>query len=116
MPNPAVPLSMLLTKDVPYEWHDAVALTSQVLVQVQSDIASAQTRIPDLRGVDLEETGTLTLSLRPEQSMPAMPGAAQLLQQLLSGKDQPAQLRLFAMQVATADPSQTLDAFADELN
>ena len=106
---------MLLTKDVSYEWHDGVALAAQLVAQVQSDIPNAQSRIPDLRAVTLEENGTLTLSAHPDHAMPAMPGAAQILQQLLSGKEQPAPLRLFAMQAATAEPTPTLDSFADEL-
>jgi len=106
---------MLLTKDVSYEWHDGVALAAQLVAQVQSDIPNAQSRIPDLRAVTLEENGTLALSAHPDHAMPAMPGAAQILQQLLSGKEQPAPLRLFAMQAATAEPTPTLDSFADEL-
>jgi hypothetical protein len=115
MAQPSVPLSMLLTKDVSYEWHDGVALAAQLVAQVQSDIPNAQSRIPDLRAVTLEENGTLTLSAHPDHAMPAMPGAAQILQQLLSGKEQPAPLRLFAMQAATAEPTPTLDSFAEEL-
>ena len=65
--------------------------------------------------VTLEENGTLTLSAHPDHAMPAMPGAAQILQQLLSGKEQPPPLRLFAMQAATAEPTPSLDSFADEL-
>jgi len=106
---------MLLTKDVAYEWHDGVALAAQLVAQVRSDIPNAQSRIPDLRAVTLEEGGILTLSAHPDHAMPAMPGAAQILQQLLSGKEQPAPLRLFAMQAATAEPTPTLDSFADEL-
>lgn len=106
---------MLLTKDVAYEWHDGVALAAQLVAQVRSDIPHAEGRIPDLRGVTLEETGTLTLSAHPEHSMPAMPGAAQVLQQLLSGKEQPTPLRLFAMQAATSEPPMSLAMFADEL-
>jgi len=106
---------MLLTRDVSYEWHDGVALAAQLVAQVRSDIPNAQSRIPDLRAVTLEENGTLTLSAHPDHAMPAMPGAAQILQQLLSGKEQPAPLRLFAMQAATAEPTPTLDSFADEL-
>ena len=116
MSGPSVPLSMLVTKDVPYEWHDGVALVAQLVTQVRSDVApNAASRIPDLRGITLEENGTLTLSVHPDQAMPAMPGAPQILQQLLSGKDQPAPLRLFGMQAATADPAPTLDEFSDEL-
>ena len=106
---------MLLTKDVAYEWHDGVALAAQLVAQVRADIPHAEGRIPDLRGVTLEENGSLTLSAHPEHSMPAMPGAAQVLQQLLSGKDQPTQLRLFAMQAATAEPPMSLSLFAEEL-
>jgi len=105
---------MLLTKDVSYEWHDGVALAAQLVAQVRSDIPNAQSRIPDLRAVTLEEGGILTLSAHPDHAMPAMPGAAQILQQLLSGKEQPPPLRLFAMQAATAEPTPTLDVFAEK--
>ena len=113
--QPSVPIAMLLTKDVAYEWHDGVALAAQLVAQVRADIPHAEERIPELRGVTLEETGALALSAHPEHSMPAMPGAAQVLQQLLSGKEQPAPLRLFAMQAATAEPPMSLALFAEEL-
>lgn len=113
--QPSVPIAMLLTKDVAYEWHDGVALAAQLVAQVRSGILHAEGRIPDLRGVTLEETGALALSAHPEHSMPAMPGAAQVLQQLLSGKEQPTQLRLFAMQAATAEPPMSLALFAEEI-
>ena len=113
--QPSVPIAMLLTKDVAYEWHDGVALAAQFVAQVRADIPHAEERIPDLRGVTLEGTGALALSAHPEHSMPAMPGAAQLLQQLLSGKEQPTPLRLFAMQAATAEPPMSLALFAEEL-
>ncbi len=113
--QPSVPIAMLLTKDVAYEWHDGVALAAQLVAQVRADIPHADGRIPDLRGVTLEGTGALALSAHPEHSMPAMPGAAQLLQQLLSGKEQPTPLRLFAMQAATAEPPMSLALFAEEL-
>lgn len=116
MANPVVPLSMLLTRDVPYEWHDGVALMAQLVGQLRSNSGSREpTDIPDLRSVSLDEMGWLTISPNPEQRLPVMPGGAQLLQQLLSGKDQPPQLRLFAMQSATTEPPLALDIFADEL-
>lgn len=116
MANPVVPLSMLLTKDVPYEWHDGVALMAQLVAQLRSNSGSREpTEIPDLRSVSLDEMGWLTISADPEQRLPAMPGGAQLLQQLLSGKDQPPQLRLFAMQSASPDAPLPIEIFADEL-
>lgn len=117
MTGPSVPLSMLATRDVPYEWHDAVAIVAQLVGQVRAEVPSAQGRVPDLRGIAIESNGTLTLTMLPDpgHSMPGMPGAAQILQQLLSGKEQPAQLRLFGMQMATAEPPPTLDLFAEEL-
>lgn len=111
--QPSVPLSMLLTKDVVYEWHDGVALTAQLVAQVRIDDPRPQ--LPDLRGVTLEENGSLTLSAHPDHVVAAMPGAARVLQELLSGKDQPTQLRLFAMQAASAEPPMTLGHFAEEL-
>jgi hypothetical protein len=116
MANPVVPLSMLLTRDVPYEWHDGVALMAQLVGQLRSNSGGQEpTEIPDLRSVALDQMGWLTISPHPEQRLPIMPGGAQLLQQLLSGKDQPPQLRLFAMQSATADPVLPVGIFADEL-
>lgn len=108
-----VPLSTLLTSDVPYEWHDAVAIVAQVIEQ--ADLSREGALIPDARGIALEEGGTLQLMLRPSQGLTPMPGAAQLLQQLLSGKEQPTLLRLFAMQAATAEPIPGIEAFSQEL-
>jgi len=107
-------VSLLVTKDVPFEWHDAVAIVAQLVAQVREDIPFAQPRIPELRAISLEETGTLSLSTNA-QTLPGMPGAAQILQQLLSGRDQPPPLRLYLMQALTADPVPTLGGFADEL-
>jgi hypothetical protein len=112
----SVPLSTLLTSDTPYEWHDAVAIVAQLLDQVRADIPHpADTHIPDVVGITLEGTGVLTLALRPGHTFPLMPGAAQLLQQLLSGREQPTLLRLFAMQAATADPPMPAEQFVQEL-
>ena len=117
MANPSVPLSMLQTKDVPYEWHDGVALVAQLIEQVRPiGLAPPPATIPGLESIALETTGWLTLSSDSEQALPAMPGAARVLQQLLSGTDQPPQLRLFVMQAATSDSTDSLDAFADELS
>lgn len=108
---------MLLMKDVPYEWHDGVALVAQLIEQVRPiGLAPTAATVPDLSNIALESTGWLTVSSDTDQTMPAMPGVAQALQQLLSGTDQPPQLRLFVMQVATADSTSSLDAFADELS
>ena len=111
---PSVPVSLLLTKDVSFEWHDAVAIVAQLVAQVREDIPFAQPRIPELRAISLEENGTLSLATNA-QTVSGMPGAAQILQQLLSGRDQPPPLRLYLMQALTAEPFPTLGAFADEL-
>jgi hypothetical protein len=106
---------MLMTKDVPYEWHDGVALVAQLLAQLRAESTGmVPTDVPDLRDLALDETGWLVISYE-ETTLPAMPGAAQLLQQLLSGRDQPPQLRLFVMQSATSEAPTPLDDFADEL-
>ena len=108
---------MLLMKDVPYEWHDGVALVAQLIEQVRPiGLAPAAATIPDLSNVALEHTGWLTIPTDPDQKLPAMPGVVQTLQQLLSGTDQPPQLRLFVMQAATPDSTSSLDTFADELS
>ncbi|MEQ1909250.1 MAG: hypothetical protein ABMA15_10535 [Vicinamibacterales bacterium] len=117
MATPSVPLSMLLMKDVPYEWHDGVALVAQLIEQVRPiGLAPAAATIPDLSNVALEVTGWLTIPSDPDQALPAMPGVVQTLQQLLSGTDQPPQLRLFVMQAASSDSTSSLEAFADELS
>ena len=55
MATPSVPLSMLLMKDVPYEWHDGVALVAQLIEQVRPiGLAPAATTIPDLSNVEIE--------------------------------------------------------------
>ena len=108
---------MLLAKDVPYEWHDGVALVAQLIEQVRPiGLAPAAATIPDLSNVALEATGWLTIPSDPDKTLPAMPGVVQALQELLSGTDQPPQLRLFVMQAATPDSTGSLDTFADELS
>lgn len=116
MAAPSVPLSILLAKDVPYEWHDGVALIAQLLEQLRPIGGGPQPiHLPDLGSIALENTGWLTVSPEPERELPVMPGAAQLLQELLSGIDQPPQLRLYAMQTA-GDSDTPLGQFADELS
>ena len=108
---------MLLAKDVPYEWHDGVAVIAQLLEQLRPFGGGPQpTSIPDLGSIALENTGWLTVSQEPERELPIMPGAARLLQELLSGIDQPPQLRLYAMQTAGSDADTPLGQFADELS
>jgi hypothetical protein len=50
--------------------------------------------------------------IRPRDA--GKPGAAHILQQLLSGKEA-GSTAVFAMQAATAEPTPTLDSFAEEL-
>lgn len=114
MSKPPVPLSMLILRDVSYDWHDAVAIVAQLIAQARAGGAVPST-FPEFRLLSLEEGGVVS-AVSPEPAMPAMPGAALLLQQLLSGRDQPPPLRLYAMQAATSEPIPTLDAFADELS
>jgi hypothetical protein len=116
MAGPSVPLSTLVTRNVPYEWHDAVAVVAQFVEQLRSDVASPEKRIPDASGISLEQNGTLTIKLAPDSAMPVMPGAVQILQQLLGGRDQPTGLRLVLLKAAGDQPSPSLDAFAAELS
>lgn len=111
--KPPVPLTMLIAKDIAFEWHEAVAIVAQVIAQARSGGTLPET-LPEFRLMSLEDGGAVT-AIAPEPSVPSMPGAALLLQQLLSGREQPPPLRLFAMQSANAEPPLTLDAFADEL-
>lgn len=113
MERPPVPLPMLITRELSYDWHDAVAIVAQLIAQARAGGALPST-LPEFRLLSLEEGGAVT-AVSPEPSMPAMPGAAQLLQQLLSGRDQPPPLRLYAMQAATSEPTPTIEAFAEEL-
>ncbi|MGE3959743.1 MAG: hypothetical protein AB7H96_23725 [Vicinamibacterales bacterium] len=107
-----VPLSLLLTREVYYEWHDAVAIVAQLIGQMRA--SGPVERIPEFRLLSLDAGGTVS-AVSPQPSTPAMPGAALLLQQLLSGKEQPTPLRLYAMQAATSDPLPSIDEFAAEL-
>jgi len=117
MAAPSVPLSILLAKGVPYEWHDGVGLIAQLLEQLRPFGGGAQPiTIPDLGSIALEGTGWLSVSPAPERELPIMPGAAQLLQEVLSGIDQPPQLRLYAMQTAGNGADTPLAQFADELS
>lgn len=112
-PQPPVPLSLLIAKDLSYDWHDAVAIISQLIAQARAG-GAVPASFPEFRLLSIEAGGIVT-AVAPEPSVPAMPGAAALLQQLLSGRDQPPPLRLFAMQAATSEPRPTLEAFAEEL-
>jgi hypothetical protein len=116
MASPSVPLSLLVTREVPYEWHDALAIAAQFVEQLRADITSPNKRIPDSSGVALEASGALTITLDPMQSLPAMPGTVQILQQLLGGKEQPTALRLALLKAVSDEPAPSLDAFAAELS
>src|SRR4051812_49655452 len=115
MASQSVPLSTLAGKGAPLEWRDAVALVAQLIRQVRADIPFAQGRVPSLAGIALEPDGTLVLTTDPKQSSPGMPGAAQILQQLLSAIDSPSELRLVTMQAVKAESPPSLDGFAEEL-
>ena len=83
--------------------------------QLRADIPLARERVPHLGGISLAQNGTLALSVDPAQAMPGMPGAAQVLHQLLSGKDQPAALRLLVVKAISEGSTFPLDGFAAEL-
>lgn len=117
MANPSVPLPLLQSKNVPYEWHDGVALVGQLVSQLRLASGLAEPgSVPSLDGISLTSAGTLAIAPDQATAQPDMPGTAQLLQQLLSGTDQPPQLRLFAMQTATAEPPASFSVFADEVS
>src|SRR5689334_5702907 len=115
MPPSSVSLSKLVAGDVSYEWHEAVALVAQLIDQVRADIPLAQKWVPHLGAVSLEQNGTLAINIDPAQAMPGMPGAAQILQQLLSGRDQPPALRLLILQAVGESSPLSLDTFAADL-
>lgn len=116
MPTPSVPLSMLVARDVPYEWHDAVAIAAQLVEQLRADVGGAHKVMPGVDGISIESNGVLTMTLGPAGSMPAMPGAARILQQLLGGREQPTPLRLGLLRTASDELTIQLDEFAAELS
>ena len=100
--RPFVPLSHLLSADVAYEWHDAVALVQQLAEQLIPDKTRLPVgSIPPIEAVALGSTGRLRAQLDPTGSEPLVIGVSQALHRLLQDKPAPANLRLMAWQAAS---------------
>jgi len=116
-PRPFVPSSHLLSADVAYEWHDAVALVQQLAEQLIPD----KTRlppgsIPPIEGIALGSTGRLRAQLDPTGTEPLVTGLGQALHRLLQDKPGPANLRLIAWQAVSGQATQvTLEELLRQL-
>jgi hypothetical protein len=100
--DPFIPLTHVLSADVAYEWHDAVALVQQLVDQLIPD----KTRpplgsIPPIDAIALGASGRLRAQLDPTRSDPVVADLGRLLHRLLQDKAVPASLRLTAWQAAS---------------
>jgi hypothetical protein len=100
--RPFVPLSHLLSADVAYEWHEAVALVQQLIDQLIPDRTRLPVgSIPQIEAIALGSSGRLRAQLDPTRSELLVAGLGQLLHRLLQDKPGPANLRLMAWQAAS---------------
>ncbi len=100
----ALSLSCFLFPEVPFEWHDAVALVMQLGEQLtrgmQSDPAGS---LPDLSNIGIEPSGHLFVHVDPHGKESLARGLGYALHQLLTNRDGPVALRLIVTQ-AVSDP------------
>ena len=101
--QPLIALSQLLSSEVAYEWHDAVALVQQLVDQLIPDQNGAPPgSIPQPEAIALGPSGRLRAQIDPTGSEPLVVGIGQLLCRLLQDRPAPAPLRLSASQAASA--------------
>jgi hypothetical protein len=110
-------LSRLLALDVSMEWHDAVAIVSQLAEQAAGDKRRPGFgAVPAIGAIGLEPEGRLQLQLDPNGSEPIPTGVGRVLQALLKDRPLPANLRLLAWRAtAQTGAAMTLDEITAEL-
>ena len=106
-------LSDILVSDVTFEWHHGVAVVQQLLAQLAPDGPPAG-NVPEAWAIRLTSSGELDARLVAGPERP-LAGLGTLLQQLLSGRAQPAALRLLLMQATGSDPTISLAALREGL-
>jgi hypothetical protein len=112
-----ISLARLLDANVPMEWHDAVAVVSQLAAGVLGDTRRPPTgALPAIGAIQLRPDGEIHLRLDPNGLEPLTAGVGRVLQALLQDKPTPANLRLLAWRISTSDgASLTLDEITGEL-
>jgi hypothetical protein len=116
-PGNGISLARLLAPNVPMEWHDAVAVVSQLAATVLGDKRRPPAgALPAIGAIQLRQDGEILLRLDPNGSEPLTAGFGRVLQALLQDKPTPANLRLLAWRISSgAGASMTLDEFTGEL-
>jgi hypothetical protein len=112
-----ISLGQLIAAAVAMEWHDAVAIVSQLVDELAADRSRPPTgALPSPDAIRLDPDGRIDVRLVPNGPELLTAGIGRLLQQLLQDKPTPANLRLFAWRItADAGASLTLEEIADEL-
>ena len=101
-------LAQLLATGVSMEWHDAVAIVSQLANQIAVDgRRSAAGALPALNAIRLDSDGAVHVQLDRIASESLTAGFGRVLQALLHDKPTPAKLRLLAWR-ATSDAGASL--------
>jgi hypothetical protein len=103
----------VLASGATFEWHHAVALVQQLLSQLCPS-GDPHGNLPDASRIGLTSSGELRARLEPGPHQP-LSGLGTLLHQLLTGRVQPAALRLLVMQASSADPGLSLATLREGL-
>lgn len=112
-----VSLAQLINGNVSMEWHDAVAVVSQLAAQMLNGNGRLPTgALPSIGAIRLESDGQLHVQLVPNSPESLAEGFGRVLQALLQDKPTPANLRLLAWRTTSgAGGALTLDEITGEL-
>jgi hypothetical protein len=114
-PRNPISLAQLLASSVLIEWHDAVAIMSQLADQVLVDKRHPPSgALPAIGAIQLESDGRVHAHLTSNASESLSAGFGRVLQALLQDKPTPANLRLLAWRTTT-DVGISLDEMRAEL-
>jgi hypothetical protein len=99
-------LSHVLYSNLPFHWHEAVAIVRQLADQLTHGLSlEPQGSIPGADGIELEPTGRLRARLDPAGTVPVVRGLGYLLHMLLVDTEAPARLRLIVSQAVSEVPA-----------
>jgi hypothetical protein len=113
-PSP-IPLARLISGDMLFEWHDAVAVVQQLIEHLIPDLSQVEDGIPGPDRIWLDAGGGLRAQLEKDGVAGGMLGLGRLLSQLLTDRNPPPGLRLVVMQAASNAATMSLVEFTSEL-